>query len=956
MRDTAHKIDAETVREAARSQWDSLLPALGVSAEYLRDRHGPCPGCDGEDRFRYDNPERGGFICGRGGDDPLAGDGFTLLEHVHGWSFSEALAAVAGELGLGYEVEPPTPAELEQRRQEQAERRRKEEEREQRKRAEAANKAGELWRAASPATRANPYLDRKGVQPVSTLREVKAETARQTLGYAPKADGEPLEGLLLVAPVKVAGELSTVELIDGSGRKSAVLDGVKGSGWWATGSLEDSPSILVGEGVATVLSATEASGLPGVAGLASNNLPKVAEALRAQYPAATLVILADLAKSTQEPDPGAVKAARKAEALLAVPDFGGERPEGAKDFNDLAQIHGLEAVNKALESAAPITQGTGVTGVTTLNDGDLDGSPEMEGEVTQVTADGLPEPEIQRPGFQTHDSWFSLKGTPMRPGLYWHGWTKNDEPVDNWICSPIHAVAQTEGEEGDAHGLLLRFLTPRGRWREWAAPLHLLKGSGEELRGELLDLGVRIDPKNRNLLTHWLMAQYPENWIVAATRCGWHEGGEGRAFVMPGRTLGSQDVRFQSEHAIHDAYAQRGALEGWREQVAALCSGNPLLVLSVSAAFAGPLLRIAKLQEVGGAGLHFFGDSSRGKSTLLQTGASVWGGPGFIRTWRATANGMEGTAASLSDALLVLDEISECDPREIGSIVYALANGTGKQRGNKTGGARHTNRWRILALSSGERTLAAHMQEGGRRVKAGQEARLLDIPSTDRRHGAFDCLHGHEEGRAFAELLKQATGAQYGHAGPAFVEALLNDERDLPGLYGRTCALPALSSADGIEGRAAGVFGLVGLAGELASEYGITGWAEGEAMEAAIGAYQLWRHYRGGGHTENHQILTGIREFLARHGDSRFSPLDNPGEVRDRAGYFEEKAEGTIWLFNSPGLREAAPGFDIRRILDALEDAGWIAEKDKEKRSKRKKIQGEPVPFYAIRPCAEEDE
>ncbi len=42
-------------------------------------------------------------------------------------------------------------------------------------------------------------------------------------------------------------------------------------------------------------------------------------------------------------------------------------------------------------------------------------------------------------------------------------------------------------------------------------------------------------------------------------------------------------------------------------------------------------------------------------------------------------------------------------------------------------------------------------------------------------------------------------------------------------------------SAEGAEGqdkRAAGRFALIGLAGALATEYGLTGWQEGEALHA----------------------------------------------------------------------------------------------------------------------------
>ena len=114
---------------------------------------------------------------------------------------------------------------------------------------------------------------------------------------------------------------------------------------------------------------------------------------------------------------------------------------------------------------------------------------------------------------------------------------------------------------------------------------------------------------------------------------------------------------------------------------------------------------------------------------MIEAACATWGGPNFRRSWRATANGMEGAAALFNDGLLALDEISECDPREVGAIVYALGNGRGKQRASRSGNARGVTRWRCVVLSSGERTIATAMQEGGYRAKAGQAVRLLDIPA-----------------------------------------------------------------------------------------------------------------------------------------------------------------------------------------------------------------------------------
>jgi putative DNA primase/helicase len=69
--------------------------------------------------------------------------------------------------------------------------------------AEAVTKATALWKAATPANTDHPYLVRKHVSPVVTLREIEASAAAVILGYAPKSSAEALSGRLL-APSLVA--------------------------------------------------------------------------------------------------------------------------------------------------------------------------------------------------------------------------------------------------------------------------------------------------------------------------------------------------------------------------------------------------------------------------------------------------------------------------------------------------------------------------------------------------------------------------------------------------------------------------------------------------------------------------------------------------------------------------------------------------------------------------------
>lgn len=233
----------------------------------------------------------------------------------------------------------------------------------ERERAEAAHQAKAIWNAATEAQADHPYLLRKRIPPVVTIREIDAGTVAGILRYIPKSSGKPFAGRLLVVPVEQGDGLSTLELIDSEGRKTALAGrGTKAGGYWATQELPESDgselTLLIGEGVATVLSAAEATGHIGIAALSSGNLTAVASAMRRRYPAAALVILADLVKGTGAPDPHAIEAARSSSGTVAIPRFN-NRNSHETDFNDMAVRGDAEAVRVSIAYASAPTDSPG---------------------------------------------------------------------------------------------------------------------------------------------------------------------------------------------------------------------------------------------------------------------------------------------------------------------------------------------------------------------------------------------------------------------------------------------------------------------------------------------------------------------------------------------------------------------------------------------------------------------
>ena len=255
------RLDFRTIAAAATGRWPAILAACGIDAAFLRDRHGPCPGCGGRDRFRYDDRDGAGtWLCSAGGGAPLAGDGFALLRHVHGWTAGEALRAVADALGLrdGREL-PPVQARKTQAAAPDHE--------------AAAARAGRLWASASAEVGAHPYTARKGV----------------------RAHGLRLLGDVLVMPLRdAAGRLWSLQFIDAAGGKRFLRGGRTRACFHRIGRPDGTPAVLlIGEGFATCASAHEATGHPAAVAHSAGNLRAVAEALRSRYPAADLILLAD---------------------------------------------------------------------------------------------------------------------------------------------------------------------------------------------------------------------------------------------------------------------------------------------------------------------------------------------------------------------------------------------------------------------------------------------------------------------------------------------------------------------------------------------------------------------------------------------------------------------------------------------------------------------------------------
>jgi len=221
------------------------------------------------------------------------------------------------------------------------------------------------------------------------------------------------------------------------------------------------------------------------------------------------------------------------------------------------------------------------------------------------------------------------------------------------------------------------------------------------------------------------------------------------------------------------------------------------------------------------------------------------------------------------------------------------------------------------------------MLQAGRRFRAGQEVRLVDIPSdAGKGNGIFEDLHGFSSGAHLADHLNQQVGKYYGIAVRAFLRLLVQTQTDMlkkniKELRDDFLASKVPCGADGQTRRVASRFALIAAAGEIASRFGITGWKPGIAIEGASICFDAWLDRRGGtGSQEEGAALAQVKYFLEAHGEARFTDFDKQTErpTINRAGYRRITEDGVEYLILPEVFRrDVCSGLDYRIVARTLQ-------------------------------------
>ena len=507
------------------------------------------------------------------------------------------------------------------------------------------------------------------------------------------------------------------------------------------------------------------------------------------------------------------------------------------------------------------------------------------------------------------------------------GWTTDEGggrvPESTPVATPFGIAARLRyADQQDAYGLRCVVQDMSGRPRVVDIDrAELAKLNGSEIRAKLLAAGLRPEGEGERIALEALKAADPDREIMIMRRPGWQEipGLRDPVFICPnGEVIGAPGgfaLELAASARMEPSVASAGNMVGWRSAVEAALSesGCPHWTLGIVAAFAGVLISLIGLDT---CGVNLSGQSSSGKSTAQRLAVSAWSTPdirrpGLSQSARATDNATEALAERATGTILSLDELAHTNGKVVGKLIYMLAGGVGKRRMRSDATLRDSYCWSTFAVLSAECSLEEKVRADEGEWLAGMVVQIVDIDVTE-----IDRKVDPNTLRLIDQI-----GHHHGHAGPAFVRAMVSQ-----GLHGQAAALRsrvldesreiAGAQADSAVARAAIPFALLLIAGELAKAFDIL--PRQAAVNDAVN--WAWRRFLQSSDSRaldpEAQAISNLRRYIAERWDVTIKKVEGGINATNRepVGWYHGH---TIYI-PKDRMREATGGVLKKSHIGAM--------------------------------------
>lgn len=366
-----------------------------------------------------------------------------------------------------------------------------------------------------------------------------------------------------------------------------------------------------------------------------------------------------------------------------------------------------------------------------------------------------------------------------------------------------------------------------GNWVETCVGRKALADS-RTMVAELSGFGAPVTSNSAPKLVDWIEDLDRVNVkrverVSCVSRGGWHIVDNVRVFVLhkayypedhsTGRQL-ALDTRGDRKK-MFSALEPRGDLEKHLQALRRGWAAEPTCAAVMCAVLAAPLLEPLNAPNFA---VHLPGESSRGKTSQLKMGGSIFGDPNneaWLGSWNTTIVGAETKASTFTDLPQLYDEVGSSDIATVEKLVYMLVNGGGRARAQRDLTMRETLSWRTVIVSTGERELADE------NTATGAQVRVIQFPVQK-----FGNLTGAE-----IDEIRDQCAANSGCFGREYIEMLLmiDDWQPYRELYKRVVKTLREHASDVLQGRIASFFATMVVAEILASKLGL-GEADGGTM------------------------------------------------------------------------------------------------------------------------------
>jgi putative DNA primase/helicase len=401
--------------------------------------------------------------------------------------------------------------------------------------------------------------------------------------------------------------------------------------------------------------------------------------------------------------------------------------------------------------------------------------------------------------------------------------TLRDEKIEKISTLPVLITKQAINTDDDIVSLELTFKRDN-IWKKFVVERETICDSKKITT--LCNSGFPVHSGNAKKMVEYLhafeIANLPRMKKIYLTQNnGWKnltgKDKNTKAFGLGKNILGldpsENNISFSPEYGFErftKALDSKGSFSSWITGITPLMK-NDKVAFSIYASLAAPLLEI---MDCSSFLVHFWGDSSMGKTTVIEIASSVWGNPaketgGLITSWNSTMVFVERMASFFNDLPMYLDDSQTADDKTVSKIMYMIGNSTGRGRGKKAGGVDSNKSWRTVCFSTGEKQLTESTQYDG------AKARTIEFNGSP---------FGRNEGKIVTDI-KTCVRDNYGHIGKIFIEQLIKDLEnpekleELKESYATFRELLSMRTTNEIGNRMAGYFAIIQLAGTLIEDY-----------------------------------------------------------------------------------------------------------------------------------------